>query len=188
MSPRNLLVVASEAGDENALLERVRRQTGAADANIRVVAPASKISALDWLTNDEGEAREQAGRTAESAADAVAGEGTVETEVGDTDPVLAVEDALRSFPADEIIVLGEPGRGEGFLEDERSQAALGRLGLPVTRLRTQEPDAPASEAVRDVASGRSTKTPFLAIGGVAATVWAAAAIVSAVALLLWWLL
>jgi hypothetical protein len=44
------------------------------------------------------------------------------------------------------------------------------------------------DEVREVARGRSTRTPFLLLGSVAATVWAVAALIAAVALLLWWLL
>jgi hypothetical protein len=44
------------------------------------------------------------------------------------------------------------------------------------------------DEVREVARGRSPRTPFLVPGSVAATVWAAAALIIGVALLLWWLL
>jgi hypothetical protein len=44
------------------------------------------------------------------------------------------------------------------------------------------------DEVREVARGRSTRTPFLVLGSVAATVWTAAALIAGVALLLWWLL
>lgn len=44
------------------------------------------------------------------------------------------------------------------------------------------------DEVREVARGRSTRMPFLVLGSIAATVWAAAALISSLALLLWWLL
>jgi hypothetical protein len=44
------------------------------------------------------------------------------------------------------------------------------------------------DEVREVARGKSTRTPFLVLGSVAATVWTAAALIVGVALLLWWLL
>jgi hypothetical protein len=44
------------------------------------------------------------------------------------------------------------------------------------------------DEVREVARGRSTRTPFLLLGSVAATVWGLAALIAGVALLLWWLL
>ena len=49
-------------------------------------------------------------------------------------------------------------------------------------------EEPREDEVREVARGRSTRTPFLVLGSVAATVWAVAALIAGVALLLWWLL
>ena len=44
------------------------------------------------------------------------------------------------------------------------------------------------DEVREVARGRSTRTPFLLLGSIAATVWGIAALIAGVALVLWWLL
>jgi hypothetical protein len=49
-------------------------------------------------------------------------------------------------------------------------------------------DDRSEDEVREVARGRSTRTPLLVLGSVAATVWAVAALIVGVALLLWWLL
>jgi hypothetical protein len=49
-------------------------------------------------------------------------------------------------------------------------------------------DERREDEVREVARGRSSRTPFLVLGSVAATVWAVAALIAGVALLLWWLL
>jgi hypothetical protein len=49
-------------------------------------------------------------------------------------------------------------------------------------------DERREDEVREVARGRSTRTPFLVLGSVAATVWGIAALLAGVALLLWWLL
>jgi hypothetical protein len=49
-------------------------------------------------------------------------------------------------------------------------------------------DERREDEVREVARGKSTRTPFLVLGSVAATVWGVAALIVGVALLLWWLL
>jgi hypothetical protein len=50
------------------------------------------------------------------------------------------------------------------------------------------PDERREDEVREVARGKSTRTPFLILGSVAATVWGVAALIVGIALLLWWLL
>jgi hypothetical protein len=50
------------------------------------------------------------------------------------------------------------------------------------------PDERREDEVREVARGKSTRTPLLVLGSVAATVWGVAALIVGVALLLWWLL
>ena len=98
-----------------------------------VVAPASHISRLDWLTNAEDDARTDAAERADELAEAVPTD-DVESRVGDSDPVTAIEDALRSFPADELIVVTLPDEDAAWLEKGSAEAALKRFSLPVTHL------------------------------------------------------
>jgi hypothetical protein len=131
---RKLLVVTTlPAGD--ALRARVREQAGDEAAEVRVVAPAADVSPLEWLASDEDEARDEAAETAEESARAVAGEARVaEAGVGDTDPVQAIEDALREFPADEVIVVTRAGEEAGWLERGAAGEARERFGVPVSHL------------------------------------------------------
>jgi hypothetical protein len=112
--PRRLLVVVTTKVRDETLSEFVRRHAGA-DAEIRVVAPASNISRLDWLTNAEDDARAGARSVADKTAEA-APTTDVESEVGDSDPVKAIEDALREFPAEEVLVLTRPDDNASWLE------------------------------------------------------------------------
>src|SRR6187455_3582955 len=97
--PRRLLIVITTEVADVALRDLVHSRAGD-DAEMLVVAPASDISRLDWLTNAEDDARREAAEVASRTADEVDGD----PEVGDTDPVQALEDALREYPADEIVV------------------------------------------------------------------------------------
>jgi hypothetical protein len=134
VSAKRLLVVATAPVDEAVLRESVREHVGP-DAEVRVVAPASDLSPLEWLATDEDEARGEAADIADSAERAVEPEaGRVETEVGDSDPVQAIEDALREFPADEVIVVTRPGDDAGWLEKDSAEEASERFGVPVTHL------------------------------------------------------
>jgi hypothetical protein len=113
----------------------VRDHAVGEDAELRVVATASDLSPLAWLATDEDKARREAGQRAADVGEAVAPEADeVETEVGDTDPVQAIEDALRTFPADELLLVTRPDDAAGWLEEGAAAEALARFSLPVTHL------------------------------------------------------
>jgi hypothetical protein len=133
---RRVLVVATSSVPEAELRERVRAHAGD-DAELLVVAPASKISKLDWLTNAEDDARAEAARRAEDVAETVPGD-DVETRVGDSDPVKAIEDALRDFPAEELIVITRPDEEADWLEEGSGEEAQKLFSLPVTHLVVEE--------------------------------------------------
>jgi hypothetical protein len=181
MSTRNVLVVALESGSEEEIKGAIEQRHAVDDVHVRVVAPASNQTGLQWLMGDEDQARADAKVVAEHVAEAVEPDVTTETEVGDRDPLVAVEDALADFPADEIVVAGHP--------DEKTEAQLRRFGLPVERLDLRD-DAPgdAEEFARDVARGRSTKTPLVVITGVGAVILAAATVLSLLVFLVFWLI
>ena len=58
----------------------------------------------------------------------------VEARVGDSDPLKAIEDALRTFAADEILVVAHPDDEAGWLESGSGAAAKERFNLPVTHV------------------------------------------------------
>jgi hypothetical protein len=134
MSGKRLLVVATTPVDESLLRDRLREHAGG-EAEVRVVAPASDLSPLQWLASDEDEARGEATEIARSAERAAEPEARrVEAEVGDADPVQAIEDALRQFPADEVLVVTRPGDEAGWLEQDTAEEASERFGIPITHL------------------------------------------------------
>jgi hypothetical protein len=130
--PRHLLVVITTEVAEGLLRDLVRSRAGD-DAEMLVVAPASEISRLDWLTNAEDDARADAASLASQTADAAPTE-NVEARVGDSDPLKAIEDALRTFPADEILVVTRPDDHAGWLEEGAGRTAQDRFALPVSRV------------------------------------------------------
>jgi hypothetical protein len=123
---KRILVVTTVPADTSELREAL------SDADeIRVVAPAADVSFLEWLTNDEDEARREAEEAAERVA-AAADDARVEVDrtSQDTDAAQAIPDALRDFPADEIVVVTRPGEDATWLEDETVRAALEAHGIP----------------------------------------------------------
>lgn len=133
MGSARILVVTTASVQPATLREEVLRHVGDEGAEVKIVAPASDVSPLQWLANDEDEAREEAAQQADEAAEAVE-PASVETEVGDSDPVQAVADALRTFPADQIVIVTHSGDEAGWLEEDSASGAYERFGLPVTQL------------------------------------------------------
>jgi hypothetical protein len=103
------------------------------DAELLVVAPASHISRLDWLTNADDDARTDAAERTDELAEAAPTD-DVESRVGDSDPVKAIDDALRTFPADELVIITLPDEDANWLEKGSAETALSRFSLPVTHL------------------------------------------------------
>jgi hypothetical protein len=131
--PRRLLIIATASIAETDLRATVHEHAGE-DAEMLIVAPASDISRLDWLTNAEDDARAEAKERADEIADAAPTD-TTEARVGDSNPLKAIEDALRTFPADELIVVTRQGDDATWLEKKGDgETVLGRFSLPVTYL------------------------------------------------------
>lgn len=134
-----LLVVAAEPLDHPAAVRRVgelvaegsssRRGESPADPKVRVVAPAIESRAERWAS-DVGPARAGAGGALAISLAALADAGLdVDGRVGDGDPVQAVEDALRTYPAQEVALLTGGGIDSDQLEEIRR-----RLDRPVREL------------------------------------------------------
>jgi len=134
--PRRLLVVITTEVADGVLHDFVRNR-GGDDAEMLVVAPASEISRLDWLTNAEDDARTEAASLAVKTAEATPTE-DVEARVGDSSPVKAIEDALRQFPADEVLVVTRPDNDASWLEEGSGETAQTRFRLPVIRVTVAE--------------------------------------------------
>lgn len=135
MASRRILVVATVPVEGGALRDLVREHAGDGEPELKVVAPAADVSPLEWLASDEDAARREAAEVAEETAAAASGEGRVEgAEVGDTDPVQAIEDALREWPADEVVVVTREDDEASWLEKDAAGAANERFGVPVTHL------------------------------------------------------
>ena len=132
---RRILVVTT-ANAPKADVDAIVREHAGADAEIEVVAPASKISRLDRLTNAEDDARADAANRAEAASEAVPAART-DAHVGDVDPLQAIEDGLRMFGADEVVVVTAPDEDATWLESGVGEKARERFAVPVTHLVTR---------------------------------------------------
>ena len=113
-----ILVVADESCAPGAIRETVAARSAGRPSVAFVVAPASG-SRLDRLTGDEAGYEEAARHLDETLAElAVVRDLDVKRgKVGAHDPIQAADEALREFPADEIVFAVDAG-ASNFLEEE----------------------------------------------------------------------
>jgi hypothetical protein len=125
-----LVVVFSEV--ETADLESAIRRRADPDAEVRLVAPP-ELSRLRWLFMDVDRAHERAHSRVADAARAVDADLSVHAEAlepAHPNPRQAVEDALRTFPADEVIVVTHP-QTEASWQEQHAFGDLDELDVPV---------------------------------------------------------
>jgi hypothetical protein len=129
-----ILVMANETLEGAALREEIEHRSRDREAEVRVVCPALNTKIKHWIS-DEDEARRRAqerlgGMLAQLREQHVSAEG----EIGDPDPVQAMEDALRLFAADEAIISTHPLGRSNWLEQEVVRRARERFPIPITHV------------------------------------------------------
>lgn len=103
-----------------------------ADADVLVVAPARNTWLRHWVSDEDSARRRAEGCAAWLVARLRRTAAHVEGRIGDADPLLAIADALATFPADEIVVAA----GAEFSTDRALDLvarARERFALPVLR-------------------------------------------------------
>jgi GABA permease len=129
-----ILVVANETVGGSELLETIRGAVTGRNARVLVVCPALNSPLRHWAS-DEDEARVAAQARLDASLAAMRNAGvTAEGEVGDGDPIQAIEDALRTFQPDELIVSTHPPGRSHWLERGVVDKARERFALPVTHV------------------------------------------------------
>ena len=121
---RVLVVAFSEATAESA--QRVADLAGT-PRDVRVVVPVPSHRLDRWMSAEDDARREAEAQLARSAGALVAAGLPVSGSVGDHDPAQALEDELRDFPADEVVLLIANGK-------DPLAKVEGRLGLPLRRI------------------------------------------------------
>jgi hypothetical protein len=125
-----LLVVTPEPIDGNLLRATLGEEVEGAE--VLVVSPATNKSPLAFWVSDTDEAIHEAEVAQEETVERLEEEGIdVAGDTGESEPALAIQDALATFPADRIVIFSHVGE-----KDYREEAGLGdveeRFGVPVT--------------------------------------------------------
>ena len=113
--PKKILAVVAEPVSGAALKSAVGADAG--DAEVLVVAPALE-SRGRWLLDAPDPAIERAERVQEETVERMDEEGVdAAGDTGEADPLLAIQDALATFEADEIVLFTHPGNDANWLEE-----------------------------------------------------------------------
>lgn len=133
---QRILVIAGRAIDEEQLGRELDLEEG---TELKVIAPIQPGSNLDLLA---GEVDESIAAAEQRAADAAAElEGASEAEVieaesGEADPLLAIEDALATFEASQIVLVAGSADESAWSQPDLAEEIRDRFGLPLRELRS----------------------------------------------------
>jgi GABA permease len=143
--PVGILVVANRTCPCPMLLDEVARCARDAPTDVLVVVPALNSRLRHWLSDiDEAVARAH-DRLDVALADLRTRGVSARGEVGDANPLVAIDDALAHFPASMILIATLPPGRSNWLERGLITKARARFGVPVTHLVSTE--APLEERV-----------------------------------------
>ena len=131
---RRILVIANETVGGSTLRSAILERSRDAREEVLVVTPALNSPIRHW-TSDEDAARADAHQRLERSLAQLAAVGVeARGEVGDGDPLQAIEDALRTFGADEIIISTHPEGRSNWLERGVVENARERFAVPITHV------------------------------------------------------
>jgi hypothetical protein len=129
-----ILVIANETVGGKALRELLLEKVRERPSSLLVVSPALNSPLKHWVS-DEDQARVDAQRRLDDSLTRL-GEASIVArgEVGDSDPLQAMEDALRTFGADEIVISTHPEGRSNWLERGVVSGAQERFDVPITHV------------------------------------------------------
>lgn len=131
---RRILVVANETLAGDAVHVAVRLAATPLPTRVHVVCPALNSRLSHWVS-DEDRAISAAERRLRQSLERLRAAGVTATgEVGDSDPLQAIEDALRAERVDAIVISTHPAGRSNWLERDVVERAAQRFGLPVTHV------------------------------------------------------
>jgi hypothetical protein len=131
---RRIVVIANETVQGSALRQAIAQKSAGYRARVLVVTPALNSPLRHWASDEDG-ARDSAKVRLAASLRALEREGiSARGEVGDADPLQALDDACRSFGPDEIIISTHPEGRSHWLEANVVERARERFDVPITHV------------------------------------------------------
>jgi nucleotide-binding universal stress UspA family protein len=129
----SVLVIANRTAGSDELLEALKERAQSGGAQFHLVVPAT-ARGVSWVA-DMHAGSDAAEHDLEGALEKLRGAGLeVDGEIGDPDPVAAVQDAANSATYDEVIVSTLHKHVSRWLKLDLPSKAAHATGLPVTHV------------------------------------------------------
>jgi hypothetical protein len=129
-----ILVVANRTCPCPTLLDEVARQAGDATTDVLVVVPALNSRLRHWLSDIDDAVARAHERLDVALADLRTRGVQARGEVGDANPLVAIDDALAHFPASAIVIATLAPGESNWLERGLIDKARARFDVPVTHV------------------------------------------------------
>jgi hypothetical protein len=129
---RRVLVLANEVLPDRSLRTEIQNRVGSAE--VLLVAPALDSQALHWSAEEDAQRAEASSRLDEAVAFLTAAGVEAHGVVGDTDLLKAIEEALRTFVADEVLIATRPHGESRRLQPDAVASARERFQVPVAHI------------------------------------------------------
>ena len=126
-----LLVLTPEPIDANLLRSTLGEEVEGAE--VLVVSPATNQSPIAFWVSDSDEAIAEAEAAQVETVERLEEEGVdAAGDTGESEPAVAIQDALATFDADRIVVFSHPEGDRDYREDDGLADAESRFGIPLT--------------------------------------------------------
>jgi len=126
-----LLVVTPEPVDAGMLRSTLGQEIEGAE--VLVISPATNRSPIAFWVSDSDEAIAEAEAAQVETVERLEEEGVdAAGDTGESEPAVAIQDALATFAADRIVVFSHPGGDRDYREDDGLADAEQRFGVPLT--------------------------------------------------------
>lgn len=154
---RVLVIVTDELSGGDVIDDLRRHLRGAEPSDVMVIAPAVEKTAFRHALGDIDSATTEAKRRLEVSLAELRGAGiSAMGEVGDSDPLTAAKDALRQYPAEEVLIVAHAEDQARWFEDglfERAQETL-YPPLRMVAVRREDDGEPHLAGVEEAGPGR----------------------------------
>jgi len=131
---RRILVISNETATGTVLHEAIRFRARNVGGEVLVVSPALNTRLRHWMSDTDGARRAAEARLAECLRRLTAVGVHAHGQIGDSDPMQAIADALELFRADEIIIATHPETRSHWLAHDLVARARLRFDQPILHI------------------------------------------------------